>query len=71
MADTGTLPSCERTSGSGWKPTATRRPALQAVLLAPVVYRAGEELTDLQEGCKPEDIQSTSPGDQPCLGVRQ
>jgi hypothetical protein len=31
MEDTGTLPNCAQPSGTGWKPTATRRPALQAV----------------------------------------
>src|SRR5260370_40131943 len=40
-------------------------------LLKTVYTRAGIELTDPQEGCKLKDIQITSSGEQPCLGVRQ
>lgn len=40
-------------------------------VLRTVYTRAGVELTDPQESCKLEDIKTTSPGEQPCLGVRQ
>src|SRR5215813_1994137 len=40
-------------------------------LLKTVYTRAGEELTDPQEGCKLRNITNTSSGEQPCLGVRQ
>ncbi|MDQ6662016.1 MAG: hypothetical protein M3Z24_13765, partial [Chloroflexota bacterium] len=41
------------------------------VLLKTVYTRAGEELTDPQDGCKLRDIKIRSSGEQPCLGVRQ
>jgi hypothetical protein len=37
-------------------------------VLKTVYTRAGEELTDPQEGCKLRKIQTTSSGEQPCLG---
>ena len=47
-----------------------RKTIAEHLPVAPAMYAEGE-LTDPQEGCKLEDINTrVSPGEQPCLGVR-